>query len=71
MTGPRRDRRSRRVPGLRPPEPYRSARSVLAELRDDVRYLELKEALGEALTPRERFALEMARGEKREGGDAP
>jgi hypothetical protein len=52
---------SRRTPHTRPAVPYRSAKSVLAELRDDVAYLELKERLGEHLTPSERFALELHR----------
>lgn len=68
MRGPRRDRR-RGVPTVGRPESesYRSARSVLAELADDVRYLAIKEALGEALTPSERARLDAARDAKREG----
>jgi hypothetical protein len=70
MKRPHRDRR-RGVPTAGRSDPYRSARSVLAELEADVRYLEVKESLGEVLTPRERFALELARDAKREGGEAP
>jgi hypothetical protein len=52
--------RRRRSQHPRPPEPRRSARSVLAELAADVRYLEVKEQLGE-LVPSERARLDAIR----------
>ena len=74
MKGPR-DRRPRREGPINHITEGRPAgRGVLRELAGDPAYLEVKERLGEVLTPSERFALELARAErdvKREGGDPP
>jgi len=45
----------------RPAARYRSARAVVADLADDVRLLEVKESVGEVLTPSERERLDAAR----------
>jgi hypothetical protein len=67
---PKRSKRPKRPAVPTRPVPARGRRAMLAELTADPRYLEIKQQLGEVLTPAERFRLELARSSdgQSEGG---
>ena len=65
---PTRPDRPARTGPARPARPS-GAREKLAKVLEDPKYLEIKERLGEPLTPGERFRLELARAGSAQPGD--